>query len=68
MAANPRILVADVDLAWDGVLQHIPRGTIVDVPPGSALEAAYGGSDNLADLSPQDEAAASAGTLSGVSN
>jgi hypothetical protein len=67
MAANPRILVTDIDFAWDGVLQHLPRGTVVDIPAGSVLEVVYG-LDNLADLTPQDEAAAGAGTLSAVAN
>ena len=44
-------------VSWDGVVQQIPAGTLVDVPPGSALEAAYGAA-NLTDLSDPDAAAA----------
>jgi hypothetical protein len=54
-----RLVTAGTDIAWDGVLQHIPAGTIVDVPPGSVLEAAYG-PGNLADLSDHGAAAAAA--------
>jgi hypothetical protein len=60
-----RQLTSDVDIAWDGVIQHIPAGTIVDVPPGSALEAAYG-PGNLADL--DLDAAAAAADHAGASN
>lgn len=42
MAGNARIVTADVVLLWDGVEQRIAKGTAVDVPPGSALEAAIG--------------------------
>jgi hypothetical protein len=42
------MVVADLDVAWDGGIVHVPAGTVVDVPPGSALEAAYG----LANLVP----------------
>jgi hypothetical protein len=59
-----RQLTADTDIAWDGGWQHFPAGTLVEVEPGSALEAAYG--DSLADLDPGAAAAAAAGA--GVSN
>jgi hypothetical protein len=67
MAANPCMVTADIVITWDGVSQRVARGTIVDVPPGSALEAAYSnganpvytagygyfyGDSNLAALSP----------------
>ena len=42
MAANGRMLTQDVNISWDGVITHVPAGTVVDVPAGSALEAAYG--------------------------
>jgi hypothetical protein len=64
MAASPRIVTADVDVAWDGGMQHVPAGTLVDIPPASALEAAYG-SANLEDLGGAAEAAAAG---AGVSN
>lgn len=50
MAANPRMLTADVTITWDGVQTHFARGTIVDIPAGGALEAAYG-AGNLISLS-----------------
>ena len=52
-------------VAWDGVIQNVPAGTIVDIPPGSALEAAYGPA-NLADL--DADAAAAAADHAGTSN
>jgi hypothetical protein len=61
-----RILATDADLAWDGVLQHIPRGTVVDVPVGSALEVAYGAS--LVNLTPTDQASISEGSKAAVAN
>jgi len=42
MAANPRIVTADRQIFWDGVQQRLPKGQQIDVPPGSALEAAIG--------------------------
>ena len=62
MAANPRMLATDTDVAWDGRIRRYPAGTIIDIPPGSALEAAYGGPDNLVDLSGDDSQAISAGS------
>jgi hypothetical protein len=52
-------------VSWDGVLQNIRAGTLVDIPPGSALEAAYG-PENLADMDP--DAAAAVADHAGVSN
>lgn len=42
MAVSPRIVTADVVFTWDGVSQRLPKGQVMDVPPGSALEAAIG--------------------------
>lgn len=61
MALNPAMLTQDVDVAWGGVIKHMTRGTIVDIPPGSALEAAYG-VDNLVRLNDQDALTISNGT------
>jgi len=58
-----RRVTGGIDIAWDGVVQHIPAGTLVDVPPGSALEAAYGPA-NLEDL----DAGAAAADHAGASN
>ena len=60
-----RLVTAGTDVAWDGGLVHIPAGTLVDVPPGSALEAAYG-PGNLEDL--DAGAAAAAADHAGASN
>ena len=56
MAANPRIVIADVLVTWDGATTQVSKGTIVDIPAGSALEAAYGGNSNLASFGGSQEA------------
>jgi hypothetical protein len=53
MAASARIIAQDTDVDWDGVRTHVLRGTIVDIPPGSDLEEAYGGTKNLVPTGPQ---------------
>jgi hypothetical protein len=47
MAAHPVIVQSDTPVVWDGNLTLVKRGTMVDIPPGSALEEAYGGPGNL---------------------
>jgi len=42
MAGNPRTVAADTWFTWDGVSQRLPRGQVLDVTPGSALERAIG--------------------------
>lgn len=42
MASNPRLVAQDTTVAWDGATFLVPKGTIVDIPAGSALETAYG--------------------------
>jgi hypothetical protein len=42
MAGNPRIVTADATFTWDHASQRLGRGTIIDVPAGSALERAIG--------------------------
>lgn len=42
MAANPRVVTEPVTITWDGAPQYLPKGQIIDVPPGSALEEAIG--------------------------
>lgn len=44
MGDYPRIVLADVMVPVDGrrVQDRIRKGTVVDVPPGSALETDYG--------------------------
>jgi hypothetical protein len=47
MAANPRVVATDITVNWDGGTTFVRRGTVVDIPAGSALETAYGGPSNL---------------------
>jgi hypothetical protein len=42
MSGHPRVLAADTTFTWDGVLQRLPRGQVLDVTPGSPLERAIG--------------------------
>jgi hypothetical protein len=42
MAGNPRVVTADATFTWDHAPQRLGRGTIIDVPADSALEAAIG--------------------------
>ena len=42
MSANPHVVTADTVFMWDHASQRLGRGTIIDVPPGSALLAAIG--------------------------
>jgi len=37
MAANPQLVNTDIAITYDGVSQRIMRGTIIDMPAGSAL-------------------------------
>ena len=50
MAGRPCAVTADAEITWDGVSQRLTRGTVLDVPPGGALEQAIG-LDRLATLS-----------------
>jgi hypothetical protein len=51
MAASPRVVAVDTPVTWDGYTTLVLRGTIVDIPPGSALETAYG-TGNLVSIGP----------------
>ena len=42
MAISPRIVTEDRHITWDGVAQRLPKGQVLDVPPGSALEREIG--------------------------
>lgn len=42
MSGNPRLVASDITFTWDGVEQRLQRGTVLDVPAGSALEKALG--------------------------
>lgn len=54
MSAFPRIVLAGVTVTWDSVTRFVSAGTAVDVPPGSALEAAYGPSNLSPVIEPDD--------------
>ena len=42
MAVSPRVVTENRLITWDGVLQRIPKGQVMDVQPGSALERSIG--------------------------
>jgi len=42
MSANPHVVTMDTTFTWDHAPQRLGRGTILDVPPDSALLAAIG--------------------------
>jgi hypothetical protein len=50
MASNPRMVTRHITVSWDGGTFNVAKGTIVDIPAGSALETAYGAS-NLVGIS-----------------
>ena len=58
MSQYPRTVLADTIVAWDPHANGAQRttfarkGTVVDIPPGSALEQAYGGPGNLSGVIP----------------
>lgn len=58
MSQYPQRILSDVDVTWDGhadgtpVSTFVRHGTVVDIPPGSALAAAYGGAGNLSGVIP----------------
>lgn len=53
LSAYPRTVLTDTWVSWNPNASGQPsalfvrHGTVVDIKPGSALEAAYGGSGNL---------------------
>ena len=58
MSQYPRRVLTDTAVAWDPHANGAQRatfarhGTVVDIVPGSALEAAYGGTGNLSGVIP----------------
>jgi hypothetical protein len=50
MGTYPRIVQSDTAVVWDSNVTLVKRGSIVDIPPGTELEEAYGGSGNLEPL------------------
>jgi hypothetical protein len=55
----------DTDIGYDGGVQHLPAGTIMDVPPGSYLELSIG-AGNLETLA--GDGAPAAAARAGASN
>ncbi len=52
MSQYPRYVLAGVTIDRDGGQTFVKSGTVVDIKPGSELEAAYGGASNLSALIP----------------
>jgi hypothetical protein len=65
MSSYPRRVTSPVQVSWGepGCSIWVRAGSAVDVPPGSALEAAYGAS-NLEPLPPGDPAKADKSAIS----
>ena len=67
MSQNPRTLLTDTAVAWDPHANGAERstftrhGTIADIPLGSLLEQAYGGSGNLSGIIPLSQRGDEAG-------
>ena len=62
MAANPQVVNTDITPTWDGVVQRIPRGTVIDVPePVSAADRARAG--NLTALTTQQQSSDGGGSV-----
>jgi hypothetical protein len=58
MSANPRRVLTDTLVSWGepGTPPLLVRhGSVVDIPVGSSLETAYGGSSNLSAVIPANQ-------------
>jgi hypothetical protein len=58
MSTSPRRVLTDTLVTWDvpGSPPLLVRhGSVVDIPVGSALETAYGGSSNLSAIIPANQ-------------
>lgn len=74
MAANPQIVTKDIPagtFTYDGVRNaRIPRGTVIDVPAGSALATALAGfiaAESAQQCTPVSSDSVNAASLSDVS-
>jgi hypothetical protein len=52
MSANPRRVLTLTLVSWGGCNFWVRPGAVADIPLGSALETAYGGSGNLSAVIP----------------
>lgn len=58
MSQFPQRILTDIRVTWGShasgapVTTFVRHGTVVDIPPGSALAAAYGGQQNLSGVIP----------------
>lgn len=50
MSQYPRRVLTLTPVSWGGCSTWVRPGTVADIKPGSALEAAYGGPANLETL------------------
>jgi hypothetical protein len=61
MSQYPQRVLTDISVIWDShangapVTTFVRHGTVADLPPGSALAAAYGGGSNLSGVIPESE-------------
>lgn len=63
MAANPQLVTSNTTVTYDGVVVPLLRGTVIDVPAGSALSTALSG--KVAALSAQLQVPGSSDSISG---
>lgn len=58
MSQFPQRILTDITVTWDKHADGVPlttfvkHGSVVDIVPGSALAAAYGGTGNLSGVIP----------------
>jgi hypothetical protein len=58
MSTSPRRLLTDTLVQWGEPTAPpllVRHGSVIDIPVGSALEAAYGGSSNLSAIIPANQ-------------
>ncbi len=59
MSQYPQRVLTDIQVPWDAHANGAARstftrhGSVADIQPGSALEAAYGGTGNLSGVIPE---------------
>jgi hypothetical protein len=68
MAASPKIVLVAQVVTADGGPTQVRKSYLVDCPPGSPMETAYGGSGNLVSNAAQVLAISNGGDHSATSN